>query len=978
MILALGWKEMREQSTVWVAVAALGVLFGLALASAAPGAPDPGLDEKALLVLAVAALAATYGLVCGATMLAGEEEAGTLPFLDTLPVPRRRVWAGKLLAGLVLTLLQGLLLGGLGAVLGVRGGQSLGPSWASVFHGWSWLAIVPAVALEAYCWGLLGSALCRHALPAVVLAAVLLALPWVVATPATSQERTPVVLVRAGLALGALLASAAIFARSDVRRTARGETPAVPSAAGRRSSGVIVLLWLAARQGGAWLPALAGGAFLLGLLLVWYGPIYWPVLTLLVGVACGSAVYAEEQRQGTCRFLGDQRLPLTRVWLGKTGFWLAAAVGLAGLVLAGGLLHLAGTAGPHASRVVADRGAWPEGVRWGRLLSPVNVLGLWLLYGFSIAQTCSLVWRKSVAAVFLALALSAGVSSLWLPSLLAGGLPAWQVFVPPALLLLANRLALRAWVSDRLHAGKPLAGLALCGVVCLAWIAGCLGYRTAGVAEPAEPTAGQSFPAAVRKFEERLHEASPSEAGPLIRQAVSRLAEDGARATAAVPPDRKRAAGARPAPERAYDDEIEKVMVQGWWTPFGMGWQEPNPALGAWLDGVFSGGWAGKLRDAATQPPGVVEDPRRADWFRSPDVLMQCQWAATLYTVRALQLQARGQDEAALDHLLVVLALSRQLRHLGNSLSWTAGVSVERTALQGLDHWLERLGPKKELLARALRELTRHEEALPLASDAVLGDYVLLRETLAQPGGLLRWFGCDGPSLPARINGTLLVASWEAPWEKARAERLVRATFAGRLRAVEAGYPALAARRPGGEPYTVGRMALAEWLPARDGPEGATERGRLSELLDHSWLGGVLDRSPNLPLLQQAAALCRVRGLRLVLALALHRLDKGHPAPALDDLVAGGQLRELPRDPFSPTGQAFAYRVSGGEDLLWDAPATGGGHVRHVPAGQGIVWSVGPDLTDDRAHVQGATRSFNRPRLAPRGEDWIFLVPDLR
>jgi hypothetical protein len=982
VILTLGWKEMQEQATVWVAVAALGVLVGVVLALGAGDVRDPGLDPKALLVLAAAGLAISYGLVCGAMILAGEVEGGTLGFLDTLPVTRRRLWAGKLLAGLVLALLQGVALGGLGALLPVPGGQSLGPLWAPVFHGWTWLVVVPGVALEAYCWGLLGSALCRHALSAVLLAAVLLALPWVLATPPSDQHWGTSLLVRAGLAIGAVAGSALVFARPDLRRAAPADVGGgIPADAGG-PSGARAQLWLEARQGGALLAVLAAAAFLLALVLAGFGPVFWPVLSLLAGVACGSAAYAAERSLGTYRFLGDQRLPLNRVWLAKTGFWLTAALVLAGLVLAGGLLHVASAAGPEGSRHGLDPGPWlPLQGRtgWRRIVSPAAALGLWLLYGFGFARTCSLVWRRSVSALFVALALSVGASSLWLPSLLAGGLPAWQVLVPALLLLLADRLVLRAWVSDRLYTVRPLAGLGLWGVLTLAWIGGCLAYRAVGVADLVEPSGGQALASALRAYEDRLGEASRSGAGPFLREAVTQLAMDEAAASPggrgprrgnAGPLSGPGPAGARsPAPD--FTQQVHEV-VQG-------GWSRPGQPLAARLDVLFAGRWAATLREATRMEPGVVEDPRRGDWFRYPDVFLQCQWAATLYTARALQLQDQGDDESALDHLVVVLALSRRLRHLGDSFSWTAGVSVERTALQGFGHWLERLGRNKELLNRALGELTRHEKALPPASGAVLGDYVLLRETLAQPVGLLSWYGCDGPSWPERLNGTLLVASCEAPWEKARADQLVRATFAGRLRAVEAGYPALAAQEQEAPADLIpaGRMALPDWMSAEGGPGGAAARARLAGLLGHSWLGGLLDHGPNVPLMQ-AFSLCRVRGLRLVLALALYRLDKGQVAGRLDDLVVGGRLRELPCDPFSPTGQPFGYRVSGGEDLLGDNAALRGEHRRRVAAGQGIVWSVGPDLTDDGGHVQGATPSVNRPRLPARGEDWIFVEPEVR
>jgi hypothetical protein len=980
VIRTLAWKEFREHATVWVALAALAavVLAGLTAYFAPTGAAPTNPDEAMVFVLAAVGLAVTYGLVCGAMMLAGEVEGGTLAFLDTLPVARRQLWAGKLLVGVLLTLLQGLLLGGVAAALGLRGGVAWDPSWPPPALRWEWLALLPAVALEAYCWGLLGSALSRHVLPAVVLAALLLLIPWLVATPLFWTAPAVGLAARAGLAAGALALSALLFTRPDRQRSTLGRGRARVAAVAFRSrpTAAGVLLWLLLHQGGVWLVLLPVAGFLFALLLAGFGPAFWPVLTLLVGVACGSTVYLGEQSQGTFRFLGERRLPLTRLWLGKTGFWLAVAAGVAVLVFVGGVVHVA-LAGGQGRGAPADGGVWlpvTDGIRWPRLLSPVNVFGLWLLYGFSIAQTCSLVWRKSAAALFMSLVLSAAAGVAWLPSLLAGGLPAWQVFVPPALLLAANRLVLRPWVSDRLYTGKPLAGLALCGVLAVAWVAAALGYRAMGVFDLEEPAEQGAFARSVRAFEERLPKPEQNQAASLIRQALAGLKDEVARVTPTPAGGGAIVAGApAPQPDAGREDVdyprlVDAVVEQGW--------TGPNSDLDQWLDHLFAGEWAGKLREAAVTPPGMLEDPRQADWFRFPDVPQRCLWAARLLTARALQLQARGEDQAGLEHLAVALALSRQVRHLGTSSCLSAGVAAETVTLEGLDRWLERVGPRPDLLRRALAELTRHEQALPAGSDAVLADYVSCRNTLRDPGRVVRVYNGDADSLPQRLNTAMLLAAWGAPWEEARANRLVTAVFAGRLRAAEAGYPLLAAQWHAPSPLErrVGREALGDWRAAGSGEEAVRARVRLAALLDASWLGDVLDRPTSAPLLE-AVSLCRVRGRRLVLALALYKVQKHQPATDLDALRKAVDLGDVPRDPFGPTQHPFGYRVSQGEEIVWNLPGEQGREVRHVAEGQGIVWSIGPDLEDNGGRVQGRTVPLNLQRFAAPAADWIFLVP---
>ena len=54
--------------------------------------------------------------------------------------------------------------------------------------------------------------------------------------------------------------------------------------------------------------------------------VLWPIATLLIGVACGTAAFGPEQRDLTYQFLASQHLPLTRFWWYRILFWFSAAV----------------------------------------------------------------------------------------------------------------------------------------------------------------------------------------------------------------------------------------------------------------------------------------------------------------------------------------------------------------------------------------------------------------------------------------------------------------------------------------------------------------------------------------------------------------------------------------------------------------------------------------------------------------------------
>jgi hypothetical protein len=123
----------------------------------------------------------------------------------------------------------------------------------------------------------------------------------------------------------------------------------------------------------------------------------------------------------------------------------------------------------------------------------------------------------------------------------------------------------------------------------------------------------------------------------------------------------------------------------------------------------------------------------------------------------------------------------------------------------------------------------------------------------------------------------------------------------------------------------------------------------------------------------EAFNLALVRGLRLQVALALYRSREGRLPATLQDLVPR-YLPDVPADPF--TGRSFRYRISAGEwhplpPDLWGKPRK-----QRVPAGQGIVWSVGLDCRDDGGKTQGSDRAWLPWREWENlGADLLFFVP---
>src|SRR5262249_48140714 len=194
-----------------------------------------------------------------------------------------------------------------------------------------------------------------------------------------------------------------------------------------RAGGVragLPLAWLPAGGGGVEGPLILAAAVLLGLVLA-AEPLLWCLGVLAVALACGAAVFAGEQAEGSYRFLGDQRLPPGRGWAVKTACWLAWAVLAAAPGRLGGGASRGGWGAPPAGGA-----AWQTLKRLlGEDLLPGVTRGeafvLTLAYGFATGHFAALVLQRRVVAVAVAAVATAAFLYLWLPSLLLGGLTLW-------------------------------------------------------------------------------------------------------------------------------------------------------------------------------------------------------------------------------------------------------------------------------------------------------------------------------------------------------------------------------------------------------------------------------------------------------------------------------------------------------------------------------------------------------------------------
>lgn len=841
MIGTLAWKEYREHRSVWVALAAAAVLLGSSLFffMEPGGALGVGTDKQHVLAVIFCVLAAVYGLVCGAMMLAGEVENGTLSFLDTLPAQRWLLWKTKFAVGIGLVLAHAAVLIALSVWLGVR----IWTDGSIYLQFGAWCFLVLFLEFLGYAWGLQLSAVCRHVLTAVAVGAPVgffISLAWTVALGALFALY-PVLALGGELLLFALLlgGSAWVFCRVDQSREGPACGPARLRAREWTWPAVNALRWFVWRQNRVAVLAMILGALVAALLATWTRQATaLPLIVGLVGASCGVLVLAPEQTTGTFRFIGDQRIALGIFWASKYLCWMITALLAAASVLLLGLIETAihGITAPTESPFAVA--IWSTGIG---VLSFVS-----LAYGFCIGQFAALVIRKMIVALVLAIVATVVVVAVWVPSLVMGGWHFWQVLVPPLVLLLAGRLSMRAWLGGRLGNSRPamlLSGLALLAVV---WIAASLMFRMWEIRNGEVPFDVEAYLVSLPKPED-------NEAGRLIQRAAADIGElqSDARFQGKLQQlgEIQGRIRAEPRPDRI--------------------WRKGDADVREWLDELFRRPALGDLERLPELAPGIVVDPRRLQRFADRALLNKIDVLHELLLARAVQVQEQGKDALALDVLLTDLALVRAFA--GNTLT---SRNPEQTALTGLYRWQKQAGDRRpQELQRALAALDRHEREWPTPADQVKADYVVCREGL----------GPAGTTVPAataspRAHRAQLALGCQAPWERERSRRIVNAVYAARLKAAETNFW----EKPGAPVAfhsSVSRVDIGTDLALT--------------LMESPAIGELVTLAEDNSL-QQGLLLIRLTSVGL--ALGLYERDHGKPATSLQQVVP----KYLPQVPIHP------------------------------------------------------------------------------
>ncbi len=938
MIRAMMWKEYREHRAIWLTLALVGAaaLFGLSQLMAPGGLLSNSSARESLQSVAIL-FAWTYGLVCGAMLLANEHESGTITFLDILPAKRLELWLVKCFFGLLLLGTHVAVLAGLVVALGIT--ETVGQFSVTLLG----MAIFGLIALG---WSLLFSAWGDNVLNVIGFSflgqiagaltviflffsvGILVKMFWH-GEPSFYESLQVLVACLGffGLVVGPIIGSARSFTQLDRQRARAARKLSRPPADLSEWDSWRRLIWLSFMQMRRLLFVMIFFALVVGFMHLFLGPAAWPALTLLIGVLCGVTNWSDEQMCSAFRFLGDQRFPLGRVWIVKVGMRFALAAFASFVVLLPSLIRAAmnqiliHSPSERSPFAIARHVPFFADLFRSNLVGPVvpvwTHLSIWLLYGFTAGNLCSLLFRKSLVAAVVALGSSGMLLCLWVPSLVGIGLHFWQLAGVPLILLVASWTLMPAWTADRLlergtllRLGSLLLGAAL-------WTVGGLWYRVVEIPDVPDAFDIPAFAASIPSMD-----VNQNAAGMEIHAAwheVDLMARD-LFPQNSVRPGRPmlRNEAEMNGGGNELQREIQNVLAHGW----------PNqrPKLDDKLDFWFEKDWYKHLKRAAQSPLGVVEDAKLLTINAHTKAWHLQTYLAQVLAVRGLQLQARGDHKAFVDNFGISLALSRNIQNHAPPHLVRIGREAELISLRSLDRWLEKLPGEPELLERVRDVLLQHKNEIPLEIDTLRTSFLIAQNTLEHyPDTFVQGElgAMKAPGLVAteleKSEMDLISLLWRIPWELERHQRLLRVVFEGSLdqRKLVANW---------------GGFYMGSLNPPESKDQEQQDRRATAELF---------------------ATLLKV-GLRLYQARNGEFPD--NLSELASDQVPGLKQRKylpaVPPDPFD--GKPFRYRVSLDK------------HGRQ----KAVLWSIGEDNHDD-----GGKKPGNHHTVTFPGEDLIYNVP---
>jgi hypothetical protein len=499
-----------------------------------------------------------------------------------------------------------------------------------------------------------------------------------------------------------------------------------------------------------------------------------------------------------------------------------------------------------------------------------------------------------------------------------------QVWLPPVVCLVLARLLVRPWGSNRLATRRPILTLAGGGAAVLLTLALGLGYRVLEVPSRADGEADVAFIAALPILD-------ANEVGRTMRSAGERYGR--------LAPGHAAQFDLQPGATRRHriDEKLDQIGVAGW---------NGDTSVATFLDAMYRDKgepsdnlpWFTQAESAANPPPhlppGMYEDPRLVSGAQTAAALEHARRMAAAVIARGLQRQAEGDPAEFVRSLKISLAIARNVRNNSVIAAVNIGNAAERHALLiPVEQWLANLDGRPDLLRAALDVVRANDPREPFdPTPHLLAERHMLRELMKAPA---QWMpDLLTPGGKARneesVEADMVSFGWTVPWERERTRRLIGLGFEA---AIAPEYYRLLRGRPG-RGFLIGRFLNS------------------SDLTEHDRVLRVLRR---------------VAAVRI--AAQLHAVEKGVAPASLDELKP--YLGDVPADPY--TDMPFRYRRADVSETLGNVPDSRKPdektQVFRVPAGQAVLWSVGPNKTDE-----GGRQLPFQPFSPLRLDDLVFVV----
>ncbi len=952
----LFWKEYRLQRALWIAMLALTTMVMLAFF-----ASFSERDRPVFLFWTAAGLPAMYFLGCGASLFAGEREAGTYEFQRALPVGAWRVFMAKIAYAVA----SAAMLFGLMSLLAFYlTGWALHPPQG--FFPPAVILFGVLFGLDMLLWVTLFSLLSKRVLVAGILGVVATSVHLELAGNLFqvfqgNYASLPAVVA---VALAVMLTDCAWgfnwFREKQDRRSRSveahiaSELPAQTAPSFdhwlRASQWTILrrLAWQHWRQ--SWRTMAVILAMLIplsvmsvegfrkiirlpetGRLDLSIDPIsYLAAFLILASVPLlGTTAFMADQRRRGFRFLTDRGVPPKRVWLSRLVILFAICV-LAAVILL--VVNLAGsvTVMKMLDHFARDSVQDVISIAWKYAVAR-NAAFLALGYvvlGLAAGQFCSMFLRSSLLAGLFSIVLTA-ILVAWCALMWFWGVPwLWSVVPIPVVLLLATRLRTRDWLLERNTPRAWLRPAVAMFLPAAALFVAVPAYRVYTIPDVDPGFSVEEFNRAMTPEEKATFD--------LYQQALIN--------TIKLP-------HCSPCSPNCFEGQKKPVA--------------PTAQESAWIDANHAWVDANQktIAQAMKASRGKLFNPTGKPLNPSYPFTQSLYELAQLLICSAERLEDQGKLDEAFNRYAAVIRIAVHLR------DWQPMPitmedyydcrncnpdQIEAVVYKRLPRWAARPGQTPERIIAATRQL----EQLTAGSSSVQGIKLAYRWMelflLAPPSAADGYFH----GVP---NGTMI---WNRlPWERARALRMLNEMTQFQIRIMNCAEKQARSGEQIIRRYPRPEEIISPW----------------SEYLDYPY---ALRRQINVPpilygmhyeMVQEFAVLeTSRRGTRLVMAIEAWKLRHGSLPKKLDELV-GSCIDRMPVDPYS--GRPFRYFPEGIKTgFSWESKYPGG----RIAANQPFLWSGGQNL--DLANMRDSNAS-DCDSQRPRSEEetlqsgWPFPIP---